>query len=133
MADEGSKEAGGTVVEEPERKERDPEPERVGDQQDPALERAARGRGKGQDAAEDDPDTRRPADGEDRTEPERRPEPAATHEASTQPVDRPRAVLTAAGVRAAEGDRARRAGEGRRGTRVERSPGTLQDRDPDEA
>src|SRR3712207_7664011 len=46
--------------------ERDAEPGRVGNEEDGALERRACGRGERQDPAENDPDARRPADGEDR-------------------------------------------------------------------
>src|SRR6185369_1887121 len=69
------------------RQERQPEPDRVGDQEDrPLGDRRAR-RGHRQDPAEDHADARRPADGEDRAQAERREPPAATaDESPTQPI-----------------------------------------------
>ena len=60
----------GTVVRGRDDQEGEAEAERVGDQQGAALERGLAGRGEGQDPAEDHADARRPADGEDRAEPE---------------------------------------------------------------
>ena len=107
--------------------EREAEPGGVRDQQDRALGDGRRRRSQRQDPAEDDPDAGRPADREDRAEPERG-EPAAPrgHEAPTEPLPEP------AATRGCERHRTRGGRDRFGGARVERPPGPLEDRDPHE-
>ena len=110
------------------RDERQAEAERVGDQEDRALgDRAGRG-GHREDPAEDDADARRPADGEDRPEPERR-EPATLRidEPAAQAIGHARVRGTGAGRR--ERHRAGDRGEGLRRPGVQGPPRSLEGRD----
>ena len=125
MAHQRRHHARGPVEDRGDEDEGQPQPERVGDQEDRALGHRAGRRGQGEDAAQDDPDARAPADREDRAKPERgQPATARGDEVAADPIPDGRARTAAPERGRAGGGRQRSGGAG-----VERTPGSLEGRD----
>ena len=117
------------VVDRGDEQERQAETDGVGDQQERSLEDGAGGRGHRQDRTEDDPDARAPSDREDRAESERgEPAAARADDMAAESITEARP-----GAPAPEGRRARRGGQGSRGSGIEWSPAPLESRDVEEA